>query len=134
MRIEDGALIIFIVSTFENLNFGLGLSPLPKKTTELLILVEAPQRFILVNINWLRCWFIRCCFITGKDLYLQPCSVQSWSSQSPYPPPWKYFYLTPKRVASVVGNPQRSSNSLLPVNHDFWKCLVLVRTYTFWKE
>ena len=68
MIVENGALIIFIVSAFENVNFGLGLSPLPKKTTELLILVEAPQRFILVNINGLRCWFIRCFFINIKDL------------------------------------------------------------------
>ena len=30
MIVENGALIIFIVSAFENLNFGLGLSPLPK--------------------------------------------------------------------------------------------------------
>jgi len=30
MIIENGALVIFIVSAFEKLNFGLGLSPLPK--------------------------------------------------------------------------------------------------------
>ena len=31
MIVENGALIIFIVSAFENLNFGLGLSPQPKR-------------------------------------------------------------------------------------------------------
>ena len=29
--IENGALIILILSALENLNFGLGLSPLPKR-------------------------------------------------------------------------------------------------------